>query len=174
MGCRCHRRGGAAWSRACRGPSGSARSLRPPFGGKRGAVGCCPAPVDRVGLAQPVEQNAVQPRPDTRRLPVAQPAPAGHPRPAAHLLGQVLPEMASRPSLHPQRGRRQQDADGPMPVRKMNTIPARQARSGTRGRPPLGLAGSGGSRGAISCHSSSETRGATMSGQQRPDRQVPF
>jgi hypothetical protein len=62
----------------------------------------------------------------------------------------------------------------PMPVRRTNTIPAKQARSGLRGRPPLGLAGSGGSRGAISCHSSSQTRGAIMPGQQRPDRQVPF
>jgi hypothetical protein len=62
----------------------------------------------------------------------------------------------------------------PMPVRKTNTMPARQARSGTRGRPPLGLAGSGGRSGPISCHNSLETRGATMLGQQRPDRQVPF
>ena len=36
------------------------------------------------------------------------------------------------------------------------------ARSGTRGRPPLGLGGSGGSSGATMAHNSSLTRGLLM------------
>ena len=38
-------------------------------------------------------------------------------------------------------------------------MPVKQARSGTRGRPPLGLGGSGGSSGATMAHSSSLTKG---------------
>mgnify|MGYP006950019650 FL=1 len=44
-----------------------------------------------------------------------------------------------------------------MPVRSTNTMPVRQARLETGGRPPLGLGRSGGSRGSISFHSSSVT-----------------
>lgn len=45
-----------------------------------------------------------------------------------------------------------------MPDFRTKMMPARQARSGTRGRPPLGLGGSGGSRGATIAQSSSLTR----------------
>ena len=41
-------------------------------------------------------------------------------------------------------------------------MPAKQARSGTRGRPPLGLGGSTGNNGWITRHNSSDTKGATM------------
>jgi hypothetical protein len=44
-----------------------------------------------------------------------------------------------------------------MPVRNTYTMPVKQARSGTRGRPPLGLAGSGGKSGLISVHNLSGT-----------------
>jgi hypothetical protein len=44
-----------------------------------------------------------------------------------------------------------------MPVRRTYTIPAKQARSGTRGRPPLGLGGSGGKSGWTSLHKRLET-----------------
>ena len=43
-----------------------------------------------------------------------------------------------------------------MPVRRTYTIPVRQARSGTRGRPPLGLGGSFGNSGSISFHNAVE------------------
>jgi len=43
------------------------------------------------------------------------------------------------------------------PVRSTKTMPTRHLRSGTRGRPPLGLGGSAGSSGAISFQSSSLT-----------------
>ncbi len=49
-----------------------------------------------------------------------------------------------------------------MPVRSTNRMPVSAARWAIRGRPPLGLAGSTGSRGAISDHRASETRGAGM------------
>ncbi len=44
-----------------------------------------------------------------------------------------------------------------MPVRNTYTMPVRQARSGTRGRPPSGLGGSAGRRGWTSFHRSSDT-----------------
>lgn len=47
-----------------------------------------------------------------------------------------------------------------MPVISANMMPVNQARSGTRGRPPLGLGGSGGSSGATMAHNSSLTRGS--------------
>jgi len=67
------------------------------------------------------------------------------------------------------RNRRQQVAPSPQPssagrsfqaqpVRNTKTMPMRHLRSGTRGRPPLGLGGSGGSNGAISFQSSSVTQ----------------
>jgi len=43
------------------------------------------------------------------------------------------------------------------PLRKTKTIPVRQARSATRGRPPSGLGGSTGRRGSISFHNASVT-----------------
>jgi hypothetical protein len=49
-----------------------------------------------------------------------------------------------------------------MPVRRTNTTPRRQARSGIRGRPPFGLDLAGGKRGAITFHKSSEISAATM------------
>ena len=42
-----------------------------------------------------------------------------------------------------------------MPVFSTNRIPVSAARSDTRGRPPLGLGGSGGSSGAIRAHNAS-------------------
>jgi hypothetical protein len=67
------RTGGTAWisgpwSRACRGPSGSARWLHPPFRRKGCAVDAGPAPVDRIGPTQPVEQDAMQLPPMRRQL----------------------------------------------------------------------------------------------------------
>jgi hypothetical protein len=44
-----------------------------------------------------------------------------------------------------------------MPVRSTYVIPVRHARSGTRGRPPLGFGGSRGKRGSTSRHKRSET-----------------
>ena len=49
-----------------------------------------------------------------------------------------------------------------VPVLRTNRMPVRQARSGTRGRPPLGLGGSGGMWGLIRCHSSSVSSGLAM------------
>ena len=46
-----------------------------------------------------------------------------------------------------------------MPERRTNRMPVRAARSGTRGRPPLGLGGSGGRRGSITAQRASDTRG---------------
>jgi hypothetical protein len=50
-----------------------------------------------------------------------------------------------------------------MPDLSTKTMPVKQSRSGTRGRPPLGLGGSDGSSGATIAHSSSLTSGLAMS-----------
>ncbi len=63
------------------------------------------------------------------------------------------------PLPHPiSRGRYSQG----VPVLRTNRMPVRQARSGTRGRPPLGLGGSGGMWGLIRCHNSSVSSGLAM------------
>jgi hypothetical protein len=49
------------------------------------------------------------------------------------------------------------------PVLSTNRMPVSAARSGMRGRPPLGLGGSGGSSGAITSHSASLTSGLAIS-----------
>ncbi len=49
-----------------------------------------------------------------------------------------------------------------MPLLSTKMIPVRAARSGTRGRPPVGLGGSSGSRGSTIAHRSSGTSGLLM------------
>src|SRR5215213_1129224 len=49
-----------------------------------------------------------------------------------------------------------------MPLFSTKMMPARASRSGTRGRPPLGLGGSSGSRGSIASQSSSLTSSLLM------------
>ena len=93
-GCHWHRRGCDAWSPACRDPSGSGRSPRPPFCWNAGAVHRCTIPVDGVGIAEPVEQHTMQPFPHASPMPLVQTPPAGHPRAAAHLHRQKLPRDA--------------------------------------------------------------------------------
>lgn len=49
-----------------------------------------------------------------------------------------------------------------MPLLSTKMIPVRQARSGTRGRPPFGFGFSGGSSGSMISHSSSGTSGVAI------------
>jgi hypothetical protein len=49
-----------------------------------------------------------------------------------------------------------------MPVRSTNKMPVRAARAETRGRPPRGINGSGGSSGSIITHKESETSGLAI------------
>jgi len=49
-----------------------------------------------------------------------------------------------------------------VPVLRTNRMPVRHARFDTRGRPPLGLGGSGGIWGLIRCHSSSVSSGLAI------------
>jgi hypothetical protein len=49
-----------------------------------------------------------------------------------------------------------------IPDLRTKMIPVRAARSGTRGRPPFGLGGSGGSSGSMISHNSSETSGLAI------------
>jgi hypothetical protein len=49
-----------------------------------------------------------------------------------------------------------------IPLRRTKRMPVSAARSGTRGRPPFGFGGSGGSSGAIRVHNSSLTTGLLM------------
>jgi hypothetical protein len=65
---------------------GSGPALSPPGRRHAGGVHGGAAPIDLVGLAQPIEQHLVQLLPDPRGLPFLQPAPAGHARAAAHRL----------------------------------------------------------------------------------------
>jgi len=49
-----------------------------------------------------------------------------------------------------------------VPVFSTNKMPVKAARSETRGRPPLGRGGGGGSKGSITAHSSSDTSGLAI------------
>ena len=122
----------------CRDPWGWDRPRRPPFGRDAGAVQRGPAPVDLAGFAEAIEQERDGARSQT-------------------------------PASCQSRSRRQQVIPEPqpiswgsisqgMPVFSTKMMPVKAARSGTRGRPPLGLGGSGGSSGATRAHSSSLTR----------------
>ena len=53
-----------------RGPSGSCRSARPPFGGRMRGVARRARPVDRAGPLEPLEQALVDALPDPRLLPI--------------------------------------------------------------------------------------------------------
>lgn len=81
--------------------------------------------------------------------------------------------FCQRPAVCQSRRRRQQVMPLPqpissgrysqgVPVLRTNRIPVRQARSGTLGRPPLGLGGSGGICRLIRSHSSSVSSGLAM------------
>lgn len=59
-----------------------------------------------------------------------------------------------------------------MPLFRTKTIPVRQARSGIRGRPPLGFGFSGGRSGSMISHNSSGTSGVAMSLYPRKSRSV--
>jgi len=77
------------------------------------------------------------------------------------------------PAFCQSRSRRQQVIPDPQPIswgsnsqgvpeRRTKRMPVRAARSGTRGRPPLGFGGSGGRSGSITAHRSSGRRGLLM------------
>ena len=93
--CRRHRRQGAAWSPAGRGPWGSGRSssqaTTAPFCGDRGAVDRRPAPVELIRRGQPLEQHLAQIAQYASFMPVPQPAPARHARAAEALARQHRP-----------------------------------------------------------------------------------
>src|SRR5918998_1029509 len=55
-----------------------------------------------------------------------------------------------------------------MPVLRTKTMPARAARAGTRGRPPLGLGGSLGRNGSMASQRSSGTRAWCFMGRMMP------
>jgi hypothetical protein len=84
-------------------------------------------------------------------------------------LSNLACSFAQTPACCQSRSRRQQVAPLPQPssfgssrqgqpVRRTKMIPPKAARSGTRGRPPLGLGGAVGSRGSTTSHRSSGTR----------------
>ena len=81
--------------------------------------------------------------------------------------------FCQRPAACQSRRRRQQVMPQPqpisrgryshgVPVLRTNRIPVKQARSGIRGRPPLGLGGSGGICGSMRSHSSSVSSGLAI------------
>ena len=84
------RRGGTL-SRAYRDPSDSVLLLRPPFCPDAQGIDARPRPVEGCFIAQPVEQRLMESLPDRRRLPVAQPPPAGRATAAAQLLWEPAP-----------------------------------------------------------------------------------
>lgn len=89
----CHSRpsSGGVWSRSSPGPSDLARSLRPPFRPDVRGIHGGSLPVDLPRIVQGFEQGPMQSVPYPKRLPFAQPAPAGHPTAAAHFPGKVRP-----------------------------------------------------------------------------------
>ena len=112
---------------------------RPPFGRDAGPVQAGPAPVD-AGPPRPAGPSRSRCRPPRRRPPASRAA------------------VASRSSPEPQPISWGSISQG-MPDFSTKMMPVKAARSGTRGRPPLGLGGSGGSSGATMAHRSSLTRG---------------
>lgn len=99
-------------------------------------------------------------------------------RARSHAMHPAWPRRSSRvccnrsqtPAACQSRSRRQQVTPDPQPIScgssshaspalRTKMIPVKQARSGTRGRPPFGFGGSGGSRGATSAQRSSVTNG---------------
>ena len=81
-------------------------------------------PVDPLRLVELREQQLVQLLPDAGLLPLAQPAPAGHPRAAAHLLRQVLP----RGSPSAARTRSRSAPSGPRSASDREPMPPRHLR----------------------------------------------
>jgi len=73
---------------------GPLRSL-PPFCRYAIGVEARSRPVDPTGEAELVEQDAVQPVPDARPLPVPQAPPAGHAAAEDQLLGEHAPRYAA-------------------------------------------------------------------------------
>jgi hypothetical protein len=59
------------------------------------------------------------------------------------------------------------------PVRATNNTPVSAARSGTRGRPPLGLGLCGGSKGSMRDHNSSVSSGLAISGSSLNAKRLP-
>jgi hypothetical protein len=104
----------------------------PPGTGTRGVVPRGPVPIDAIGLGQLLEKHLVQHAPDTRLVPVSQPAPARHPaqhpisagkysQGDAHVQHEQDPHQR-RPVRHPglsalrlRRLRREQRRDPPFP-----------------------------------------------------------
>jgi hypothetical protein len=125
-----------------RDPSDSARSLRPPFCRPAGRVETGPRPIDLAGIAQALEQDALEAGPDAAWCQ------------SRRRRQQVLPLP------HPSSARR---SDHGQPLRRMKSMPASAFRSGVRGRPPRAWDGGGGSRGATTAHSSSGTIQAMLS-----------
>ena len=115
--CPAHRRRGGAFCPVNPDRSGSALSRSPPFGLNSGAVQANAMPVDLSCAAQALLQGPVRGRPYPGLLPIAQPAPATHPRAAAHLSGQrLLGQARARASTLWSRPGRQQ---GSHPVPKV-------------------------------------------------------
>jgi hypothetical protein len=87
--------------------------------------------------------------------------------------------LAHTPAVCQSRSRRQQVEPLPqpssrgsscqeMPVLRTKMIPAKQARSGIRGRPPLGLGGAFGRKGTMASQRSSETSVSCFMGRRMP------
>jgi hypothetical protein len=94
---------------------------------------------DLILLSQPVEQLVMDAPPHSSLLPFSEPAPAGQPRAAAHLLGKQLPRNP---------GAQHKENPG-----------EHTCRLGMRLRPPLGRGGSGGKSSSIAAQRSSPSNG---------------
>ena len=71
--------------------TGEGPVFSPPFGPHMRAIHHSAGPVQLPLVLQLVQQHLVQALPDPRFVPVPQPPPARHARPAPHLLRQILP-----------------------------------------------------------------------------------
>ncbi len=66
----------------------------PPGAGNRGPIQVCAAQIQLADAAQLGQQQQMQAVPYTGRLPITQPAPAGHATAKAEFLGEVFPGNA--------------------------------------------------------------------------------
>lgn len=82
-----------------RGPWGSARSARPPFGRRLRRIDRRARPVDRAGAVQACELDLVDARPNARGVPRPQPVRA-RTTGAAELAREVLPRNAGAQDEH--------------------------------------------------------------------------
>ncbi len=115
----------------------------------------CPRPpaTNQSGRSEPIQELKVDQIPHARHLPIAQAPPARHLRSAPSSCGSMCQGM---------------------PLRRTKTMPVRQARSETRGRPPCGRRGGIGKNGSTRSHNGSGSRAAAIAAHATSPKRIRF